>query len=382
MRRHLTILFTFLFIFMFSFFIKTNAQLSYTGFEGLADESVFSQASWTAQGFTVPWVNGFDSNRGHIDNAYAKEGTTSLRITYPAGKYGPVTTGSGAQALLLVTPANQYYMTYWVRFSNNFSWGDTKEGGKLPGLGGGARCSGCITCTGSNGFTARLMWRTGGKLVLYLYHIEADKIKPPCGDNITLQQNGSDYYITKGQWFQITERVKVNTGSNHDGEVELWINEQPALLVTGIEFVTNGDKVDNLYFSTFHGGNDAAWAPISDSYTWFDEIKISTNPADIFSPLGLIALKRQKNGGKVSSREEVVVSPEPVKSGKAFLLDLSFKEEKNYQLQWTDASGHIIRSEEVNIEAGPLIAPELTRGLYILKIIFTDEVITRKIMVE
>jgi hypothetical protein len=382
MRKSIVLLFTFLFIYTSASFIKVKAQLSYTGFEGLADESVFNQASWTAQGFTVPWVNGFDANRAFIDNAYAKEGATSLRITYPAGKYGPVTTGSGAQAPLMLTPAMQYYMTYWVRFSNNFSWGDSKEGGKLPGLAGGARCSGCIVCTGSNGFTARLMWRPGGKLVLYLYHIEADKISPPCGDNLTLQQNGADYYITKGQWFQVTERVKVNTGSNHDGEVEVWLNEQPALLVTGVEFVTNGDKVDNFYFSTFHGGNDVSWAPTIDSYTWFDEIKISTNPADIFSPSGLAAMKKQKNGGKVSSKEEIVVSPEPVKSGSSFLMDLSFKEETNYQLQWLNVSGHIIRSEEVNTETGPLLVPELTPGWYVLKMIFPEEVLTRKIKVE
>jgi hypothetical protein len=382
MKKNMILAFLFLLFSTSPFCIKIKAQLSYTGFEGLADESVFNQASWTVQGFTVPWVNGFDRNRAYVDNAYAKAGTNSLRVFYPAGQYGPVTTGSGVQAPLMVTPAPQYYMTYRVRFSHDFSWGTTNEGGKLPGLGGGARCSGCITCTGSNGFTARLMWRAGGKLVLYLYHLEADKLNPPCGDNLTLQQNGSDYYITRGQWFQITERVKINTGSNHDGEVELWINERPALLVTGIEFVTNGDKVDNLYFSTFHGGNNAGWAPTVDSYAWFDEIKISTNPADIFSPLALGTIKSQKNGGKISSREEVVVSPEPLKSGAVFSLDLSFKEAMNYQLQWSDASGHIIRTEEVNADTGSLIVPELTRGFYVLKMIFADEVITRKVMVE
>ncbi len=379
MGRNLTLLLL-SFIILNSISNKVTAQLSYTGFEGLADESVFNQASWTAQGFTVPWVNGFDVNRAYADNAYAKAGSTSLRMFYPAGNYGPVTTGSGGQAPLMVTPANQYYMSYWVRFSDTFSWGATNEGGKLPGLGGGARCSGCTVCTGTNGFTARLMWRTGGKLVLYLYHLEADKLNPPCGDNITLQQTGSDYYITKGQWFQITERVKVNTGTNHDGEVELWINEQPALLVTGIEFVTNGDQVDNLYFSTFHGGSDATWAPAVDSYTWFDEIKISTNPTDVFSTTGLATF--QKNGGKISSREEVTVSPQPIKSGNAFSLDLSFKNQGDYQLQWMDTSGHIIRTENVNSSTGQLSAPDLTRGLYILKITFPDEVITRKIMVE
>lgn len=356
---------------------KVRAQLSYTGFEGLADESVFNLASWTAEGFTVPWVNGFNANRGHADNAYAKSGTTSLRVDYPANNFGP--SNSGAQAPLMVTPASQYYMSYWVRFSNTFSWGNTSEGGKLPGLGGGGRCSGCTVCTGSNGFTARLMWRTGGRLVLYLYHIEADKIAPPCGDNLTLQQSGSDYYITKGQWFQVIERVKVNTGTNHNGEVELWINELPALLVTGIEFVTNGDQVDNLYFSTFHGGSTAGWSPTVDSYTWFDDIKISTNPADIFTSLSLIENEIDKN--KIIHRKEIAISPQPVKAGNTFTMDLSFKNEESYQLQWINTSGHIIRTENPNATS-QLTAPDLSPGLYILKMTFSDEVVTRKIVVE
>jgi hypothetical protein len=274
-------IFYFIFI-VVGFSCSAFAQVNYTGFEGLPDESVFSQqdgtASWAGQGFETLWVEGFNQNRAHIDNAFAKAGNNSLRIFYPKNNFG--TKNTGAQVPIQLKPSAQYYVSYWLRFSDDFSWGTASEGGKLPGLAGGDRCSGCIVCNGSNGFTARLMWRTGGKLVLYLYHM--DKVNL-CGDDHALQLSpGKDFYTPKGEWIQITERVKINSDGNHDGEVEVWINGQPALLKKEIKFVTNGSLVDTFYFSTFHGGNDPGWSPKVDSFLWFDEIKISTDPADIF----------------------------------------------------------------------------------------------------
>ena len=67
-------------------------------------------------------------------------------------------------------------MSYYLKFSDNFSWGTTSYGGKLPGLAGGASCSGGQMCDGTNGWSARFMWRGGGKLILYLYDmLKTDK---------------------------------------------------------------------------------------------------------------------------------------------------------------------------------------------------------------
>ena len=171
-------------------------------------------------------------------------------------------------------------MSYWLKFSDNFSWGTTSEGGKLPGLAGGDRCSGCATCDGTNGFSARLMWRPGGQAILYLYHLEKFN---GFGDNLNLiYPSGDNVMFNKGEWYHIMQRVRINSnGSTADGEVEVWVNGHQVLLTTGYRFTSNGDKVDNLYFSTFHGGSDATWAPTETCYTWFDDVKISTNPNDV-----------------------------------------------------------------------------------------------------
>lgn len=269
-------------ILLFYSFSHLYAQtVHYTSFEDAPVGEPYTRTSWQSEGFSVPWVNGFNDNRAYIDDTHAQSGNKSLRILFPAAGVGP--SESGAQAPLVVPAADQYYISYWMRFSENFSWGTTSEGGKLPGLAGGNRCSGCSVCNGTNGFSARLMWRPQGRAVLYLYHM--DKANN-CGDDLNLlDANDQPIYFQRGEWYQITQRVKINTGSNNDGEVELWVNGQHALLVENLKFVTNGDKVDNLYFSTFHGGSGAGWAPGVDCHMWFDDVIISTNPNDVFAPL-------------------------------------------------------------------------------------------------
>jgi hypothetical protein len=251
-----------------------------TNFEANPVGTAYIRTLWQSDGFqTATWDNGLAS-RTYIDNSTSVSGTNSLRVTYPAGEFGP--NGTGCQIPLQFTPQDEVYMSYRLIFSDNFSWGTTSEGGKLPGFAGGARCSGCSNCDGTNGFSARLMWRTGGRAVLYLYHM--DKANN-CGDDIQLAYPwGDNVVFEKGEWYHIMQRVKINTNgssSAYDGEVEIWVNGHQVLSISGYRFTANGDKVDNLYFSTFHGGASAAWAPTETCYTWFDDVKISANPADV-----------------------------------------------------------------------------------------------------
>jgi len=267
--------------FFFALFLagQLNAQvIKQTSFELQGDETPFTLSSWNLAGFTAPWVDGFDQGRAMVDTSFAHSGKKSLRIEYPATGVGPSV--SGAQAPLQLPGKGQYYVSYWLRFSSDFSWGGSSYGGKLPGLAGGDNCSGCETCTGTNGFTARLMWRTAGKAVLYLYDMDKKNL---CGDDYDLlDKNGKPIAFEKGKWYNVIERLKVNSGSNYDGEVEIWINGDQAISLSGLRFVTNGDKVDNFYFSSFHGGDGAEWAPGVDCHIWFDDIKITEDASAIF----------------------------------------------------------------------------------------------------
>jgi len=249
-----------------------------TDFESQPKGTPYSLNIWKSDGFvTDPWDNGM-KERSMVDDSFAVSGNKSLRITYTKGGVGPMETG--AQVPIVLPGRDQYYLSYRLRFSDNFSF---QLGGKLPGLAAGGLCSGGEGCNGTNGFTARFMWVKGGKIILYLYHMDKND-KWGDGGNL-IYPSGDAVQFKRGKWYQITQRVKINSlADSHDGEVEVWVDGLPVLLRKGIRFTSNGEKVDRFYFSTFHGGNTSDWSPDQTCYIWFDDIKISENRKDFEIP--------------------------------------------------------------------------------------------------
>ena len=251
-----------------------------TGFEKFPAGTSYKNEVFREDGFEVEWMENFDKT-AVVDSSYAFEGKNSLMVTYPKGAVGPHE--GGGQAKIKLEPRNEYYASYWFRFSEDFSWGGKQQGGKLPGLSGGRMCSGGMHCDGTNGFSARYMWNENGSAVLYLYHMDKGK---KFGNAIQLRHhNGFKVMFPKGKWINLTERVKLNTVTdsiaNNDGEVQVWYNGKEVLHKTDIRFVSNEDKIDSFYFSTFHGGNSPEWAPLDSCRIWFDKLVISPNREDV-----------------------------------------------------------------------------------------------------
>jgi hypothetical protein len=251
-------------------------------FERPARGSAYTLSEWALDGWNAPWDNGM-STRTWIDGYnFNHSGGQSLRVYYPAGQIDP--TDSGAQAPFELTPGREYYLSYWVRFSSDFSWGTTEFAGKLGiGLAGGGSCSGGVPCTGYNGFSSRMIWRHDGQAAIYYYHMDD---AGQYGDYAILKDsNGSDIYYPRGSWVNIVQRLKVNTvtngNANPDGEIQIWYNGVSAASITGLRFVRNADLVDKAYFSSFFGGATSEFAPENDSYVWYDDLKVSENRSDI-----------------------------------------------------------------------------------------------------
>lgn len=213
-----------------------------------------------------------------ITNKEAHSGKKSLKITYPAN------IRSGGSAVWNLPSKPEYYLSYWVKFGDDFDFnGSKKSGGKLPGL--GARdaaedlCSGGKTCTGDNGFSSRYMWRRSGRATLYLYHMD----KPDrWGETFNFEKsNGKKQYFQKGKWHHLIQRVKINDGNQSNGEVDVWMDGKQVLSLNKLKFVTNNQGIDSLYFSTFHGGRTKEWLPEREVYSYWDDFIISTNAADV-----------------------------------------------------------------------------------------------------
>ena len=236
-------------------------------FERPALSQGFSKSDWAAYGLAdVGFVQA--PQRAFLDESIAHSGEQSLRIFFPKASVGP--SEGGNQASLRLDPAPQYCLSYWLKFSENFSWGGAEQGGKLPGLAQGELCSGGDRCNGTNGFTARYMWRTDGAAVLYLYHMD----KPQqWGEDFPLLTPGNEpIHFNPGQWTHLAQRVKNNSGNNADGEVQVWVNGSEALNLDGLRFDNDGSKIDTFSVSTFHGANSPPLGPLKDSFLWIDDI--------------------------------------------------------------------------------------------------------------
>ncbi|MFI6476968.1 carbohydrate-binding protein [Nonomuraea sp. NPDC050663] len=278
--------------------------------------TAYTLAAWASDGWNAPWEEGM-STRTWIDGYnFSHSGGKSLRVFYPKGKIGPA--DSGAQAPLALTPAREYYLSYWARYSSDFSWGTTEFAGKLGlGLAGGASCSGGQVCDGYNGFSSRMIWRrNNGQAAIYYYHMgHAGQY----GDYAVLKRDGADILYPRGQWFNIVQRLKVNTvtngNANADGEIEIFYNGVSAAQVTGLRFVRNGDLIDRAYFSSFFGGATTTFAPANDSYIWYDDLKVATSRADIceLAPGGCHTRTFQAEG--YTAMKGVITEPTPDTGG-------------------------------------------------------------------
>ena len=197
---------------------------------------------------------------------------TVLRVHYPAGSASPSVSRQtesplgGAQfyADLFLPAETELRLSYYVRFAEGF---DFVKGGKLPGLFGGTGASGAIP-DGSDGFSARLMWRQQGQGEVYAYLPTSEKF----GTSI---ERGA-WQFQPGIWYKLEQEVKLNTPGQADGELRLWVNDTLVIEQNQVVFRTvDALQIDGIFFSTFFGGGDPSWATPEDTYIDFANFSVS-----------------------------------------------------------------------------------------------------------
>jgi hypothetical protein len=189
-------------------------------------------------------------------------GGTLLRASYPEGSASRGTDGpdGGLQAYLeLPAPVDVLDLSYQVRFPEGF---DFVKGGKLPGLYGGTENSGGDIPDGTDGFSTRYMWRTGGEGEVYAY-------LPSSEEHGTSLGRGC-WTFTPGDWTALHQRVQLNTPGTADGRITVWQDDRLVLDRGGLEFrSTDQLRIDGVFFSTFFGGGDSSWASPADQHADF-----------------------------------------------------------------------------------------------------------------
>jgi hypothetical protein len=247
---------------------------------GAAPRTLFAQdfnsatlGPYGADALAAGWMgvspyNGVREGRTAIvDGADAREGR-SLRVLYPRG--GVSSEPSGAQWKMPVGRYDELYCAYSVRFAPGF---DFVKGGKLPGFAGGAANTGGNKPSGRDGWSARMMWREGGHVVQYVYHVDQPTMY---GEDFDWNVGGQRVF-RPGTWHRVEHRVVINTPGQRDGIVQGWFDGAMALDRRGIRFRdVDAFAIDAFYFSTFFGGSDPTWAAAKDEYVYFDQFVIAT----------------------------------------------------------------------------------------------------------
>lgn len=193
-----------------------------------------------------------------------------LRVNFATGQIGPERGGAGWR-----WPFGRWEtaeLCYTVRLSPDF---DFVKGGKLPGLcGGPENVSGGRPANGTNGFSARLMWRKGGRGEAYVYHKNQ---KGDYGDSFSFPE---EFRFPTGVPVRVRLAVTMNRPRKRDGTLRVWIalpSQKERLLVDrdDMEWRSNDSfGVDSLYFETFHGGGDSSWAPSRPCWAEFSGLEV------------------------------------------------------------------------------------------------------------
>lgn len=220
------------------------------------------------------WEDGVSAGRVTVVGEPEAWRGRALRILYPAGEVRPAASGAQWQ-LRLDRPYDELHCAYRIRFGEGFGF---VKGGKLPGLAGGTANSGGRPPTGRDGWSARMMWRAGGRAVQYVYHPDQPT---DYGQDFPWDRGGQRLF-RPGTWHRLEHRLRMNAPGLRDGLLQGWFDGDLALDASGLRFRdVDSLAVDLFFFCTFFGGDDPSWAPGRDEHVWIDDVVVSTGPVGL-----------------------------------------------------------------------------------------------------
>ena len=261
-------------------------------FDNRAHGSTYSN-TWAQEDFGDGW--GWNASRTYVSNG-------TLRVSLIANAIGG---GSGMTANVTLPNKDNYEVSYQLRFHSDFDW---SRGGKVGfGFLIGEGNTGCDAATDGNGGSARMMWykNDNGRVYLQPYLYYKDQTER-CGDTFGLSYPATGS-LSKGTWYNVTIKVRSNTGSNSDGSIEYIVNGT-TLLSRNIRWTTNTAQrlINALSFHSFRGGSETYWESPTIGYIYYDNVKwgpISNTSSS--APIGQTITIRGNNNQFISGENGV-----------------------------------------------------------------------------
>jgi len=232
------------------------------------------------------------------NHSYSKapDGTTAMVANYPQGSFNPTHEPRGGFSFYApgpssvnMTDAQELTFGYSVMFPTGFQW---NQGGKLPGIYGGDNASNATECSGGRRdptcFSARLMWRTDGAGEIYTYlpdpsdptYAANEKLcqmpNSECNPTYGASISRGAFSFTPGAWTTVSERVKLNTAGQADGELELFVGGKSVISAVGIILRDSDEgRIRGIQCETFFGGSTADWASPVTQQAYFADFSVA-----------------------------------------------------------------------------------------------------------
>ncbi len=184
-----------------------------------------------------------------------------LRFYLPKDSLGS-SQGGGIIKSSIVKKSN-YSFSFDIRFDAEFPW---SKGGKIPGLSGGKGYTGGMPAWNGDGFSIRIMWREGGRLIPYVYHMDQPG---RYGDTF----GATIGYLNSKKTFNIKYWVQLNNGNKKNGILKIFIDNTLKFEKRNIRFKNDESKIDTAHISVFPGGGTDDWKMTGDGYIRIDNIK-------------------------------------------------------------------------------------------------------------
>ncbi len=223
-------------------------------------------STYTAQEFAEDFGNVSGYSTDEESRHYVNSGGR-MKVKLLANE---LTSRGGVVARVDIEKGLEYKLKYDVMFPVGFDW---RFGGKLPGISGGAGYAGGADTSAGDGWSFRVNWRryataNNGKpyFVPYAYYYEET--------DATGAEFGKRFTITPGTWHSVEIRVKMNTGKNNNGTLELNIDGQQVVRYTTFRWVIKdaGREIDQIRWDIFRGGNSDKFKSPDDHTIYFDNI--------------------------------------------------------------------------------------------------------------
>lgn len=219
-------------------------------------------------------IRGLDGPKKWRANNQVGKGV--LRSNYPKNIAGG--TNCGFLFDKRIPDTEEAVLEYKIKFegtgkNNEFVWA---AGGKLPGLAGSNKENGIpVGCTKSqsniqNGFSCRLMWRKGGRLVVYTYLPDRTS---NCGVDYPIAN------VSANKWYTVRQHIKLNSPGKSNGVLEMYINGKLALRKTNMKYRNSGKgnvKINDVIMHTYRGGkpDDKRFHSPNNDHIQFDDFKV------------------------------------------------------------------------------------------------------------